>query len=347
MSILKSHKNESHGLAAAAGCGAGFVAAGLGAVLVTAAVMPDLSCSFDDISFDPCDGRGSDLIDAAARGDTEEVRRRLADGASPGRTDRAVSPLRCAVRNDHPDIVALLVERGAYASPVDVAEAARVGDVVSVRILLDHGVPVDSALLAIPAGGSYDDGALGVHAFFPDDRRASDEQAATIAALLLERGADPNADLQGPSPLLSAAFNDRPQIAALLLARGADPDRGGPVDRGLIELARRPIGDVAPVPEPSGPVVANVPPIVAAAWKGDLESATLLLDAGADPDLAADDAFTAMYAAAVLGNEAMVRLLLERGASPQPEVRPGVLTPAEAARAAGHPGAAVLLDAAR
>jgi ankyrin repeat protein len=347
MSILKQHtRQDRRRLATAAGCGTGFVAAGLGAVLVTAAVIPDLSCSLPDLSIDPCDGRGSDLVDAAARGDTDEVRRRLDSGESPARGDNAASPLRCAVHNSHPTTVALLVERGAYASPVDVAEAARIGDVDIARTLLDGGAPAEGAVLAIPAGGSYDDGSFGIHASFPS-RDATDEEAVAIATLLLERGADPNGGVQGPSPLLTAAFNGRRQIVALLLAHGADPNHGGPVDRALIEGAQKAAGNPAPLPAPSGASVANVPPIVGAAWTGDLESATLLLDAGADPNLAADDAFTALYGAAVLGNDAMVSLLLEHGAWPVPNVRLGVMAPADAARAANHLTTAALIDSAR
>lgn len=42
----------------------------------------------------------------------------------------------------------------------------------------------------------------------------------------------------------------------------------------------------------------------------------------------------------------MVELLLERGADPTPEVRSGVVTPAEIAAAAGHDDVVTLLEAA-
>jgi uncharacterized protein len=89
--------------------------------------------------------------------------------------------------------------------------------------------------------------------------------------------------------------------------------------------------------------VENVPPLVGAAWTGQIDIARQLLDAGADPNQAADEAFTALFAAAVRGDDAMVDLLLERGAATVPDVRPGVPAPAEAARLAGHPDLAARL----
>jgi ankyrin repeat protein len=313
-------------------------------VLVAAAAMPDMSCDFE-LSLSPCDDTDEDLVGAASRGDSDEVARRLDDGDDPDETDGSVSALRCAVRERHTDVVRLLLDDGAEATAADVAEATRAGDVESVRLMLDAGVEPDSGLLQVTAGGSFPEGEVDLLALVPSES-ASGEESAAIAALLLERGADPNGPFDGPTPLLQAVFNGRVLVAVQLLEHGADPNVGGVVDRELIRLAQLPVGNGELVPQPSGPTVANVPPIVAAAWQGNLEAASLLLDAGADPNLSADDAFTAIYAAAVLGNDAMVTVLLERGASPVPYVRPGVMTPAEAARAANHPGTADLVDAA-
>jgi len=45
-----------------------------------------------------------------------------------------------------------------------------------------------------------------------------------VAALLLDRGADPNAkDAAGRTPLIQAAMKGHTAVAALLLERGADP----------------------------------------------------------------------------------------------------------------------------
>lgn len=72
--------------------------------------------------------------------------------------------------------------------------------------------------------------------------------------------------------------------------------------------------------------------------------AVSLVAAGADPNLAADEAFTPIFAAAVRGDRELVEILLYSGADPVPDVREGVLAPADAARGAGHDEVADLLE---
>jgi ankyrin repeat protein len=306
-------------------------------------LLPIESCDFSLSLGSPCDDSEDRFIEAAVAGDTKTVGEKLDDGADPNRTRDRVTPLRCAVEHHHTDVVALLVEHGARPhNPTFVEHATRSGDVEIVRLLLDAGAEPTVELLDVAAGGSPVDISSD---FTQDPRPATADEGAAITKLLLARGLDPNADANGPTPLLWAAFNGRAEVLRLLLAHGADPNRGGVVDQTLIQFATMQmlIGG-AVLPEPSGPTVANVPPLVAAASTGNLGIATTLLDAGADPNLAADDAFTAMYAAAVLGNNPMVQLLLDRGAVAVPAVRAGVMTPADAARSANHPDTALLLD---
>lgn len=89
--------------------------------------------------------------------------------------------------------------------------------------------------------------------------------------------------------------------------------------------------------------VANVSPLTAAALTGNTDLATLLLDHGADPNLAAGDLVTPLYCAAVRGDDAMVRLLMAHGAVAAPPTDPRVMTPAEVAVRAGHPATALLI----
>jgi len=90
--------------------------------------------------------------------------------------------------------------------------------------------------------------------------------------------------------LHTATVNSRVELAKLLIANGADINAiGYEENKGL------------------------TPPIVLAAWEGSIEMLRLLLDAGADPNLAAS-AETALYCAAEHNAEEKVMLLLERGA---------------------------------
>ena len=134
------------------------------------------------------------------------------------------------------------------ADGLTLAEAAALDEVTRVRELLDHGGEAD---------GRTPDGFTPLHlaAFFGAPR---------VAAVLLERGADPGAVAGNPmrvQPLHSAAAGRHRDIAALLVAAGADVD------------ARQREGFT---------------PLLAAALHGDVELARILLAAGADPELAND-----------------------------------------------------------
>jgi ankyrin repeat protein len=315
---------------------------GVGFVLTLAAVLPIDGCDFSLSLGDPCASSDDRFITSVVAGDADAVRDELDGGADANARVDDVTPLRCAVNHHQTQVVALLIDHGARANnSTFVEQAVRSGDVEIVRLLLDAGSPQGPALLEIAAGGRPVDLAPG---FTPDATPVTPEEAAAITDLLLARGVDPNTTVSGPTPLLWAAFNGRAAMVQLLLDHGAEPNHGGVVDRTLIQFAQLPVGNGDLVPQPSGPIVANVPPLVAAAWTGNVDVATALLAAGADPNLAADEAFTAIYAAAVLGNDAMVQILLDGGADAFPAVREGVMTPADAARAANHPGTAQLLE---
>lgn len=62
--------------------------------------------------------------------------------------------------------------------------------------------------------------------------------------------------------------------------------------------------------------IARVPPLRTAAHARSVSMARLLLDAGADVNGEGEDGFTTLHAAAFNGDEALIRLLLDRGANP-------------------------------
>lgn len=276
-----------------------------------------------DLDFPGCAESDERIVEAAYEGETAAVESELEQGTDPDQPDGSGRiALECAVQGGNVEITELLLEAGAE--------------------------PTEDAL----------DRAVGSRVIdLSNESRASDVQRRELTILLLEHGADPDGGPQGPSPLLFASWNGRADLVDLLLAHGADPDYGGRVSRFEILAARdgtfsdiagptQP--DVPPgiVPSPQGDEVENVPPLVGAVWGGGTEIAATLLEAGADPDLAADEAFTAIFAAAVQGDRETVDLLRFYGADLTPEVRDGVATPAEAARAAGHKDIADLLDTA-
>jgi ankyrin repeat protein len=293
--------------------GAVFAVVGVGCVLLIAG-LDDLQLGFSD-----CTESGDRLIEAAADGDAAKVDELLDDGADPDVEVDGETPLTCAAAKWRVGIVTALLDAGATASP----EALR------------SAVGARSGFAGLPATD------------VPADVPRRDQ----VVTLLLERGADPNAGTEGPSPLLYAAWSGQATTVDLLLAHGADANHGGRVMSAVVTIAQgfnRANGADGEVTVPSrlsprGDEVANVPPLIGAVWGQNGDIALVLLDAGADPNLVSDEAFSPIMAAALLGDRPMVELLLAHGASPTPTVREGVPTPAEAARDAGHDDIAALL----
>ena len=158
--------------------------------------------------------------------------------------------LKALYRGDRDTVEAALAER----PDLTIFEAAAVGDSERVR-----------ELLSVQPGAAADwspDGFTALHlaAFFGRE---------TVAATLLEHGADVNAVARNPlrvQPLHSAAAAGHTPVARLLLDHGADPN------------ARQEGGFV---------------PLHAAAQAGNDELYELLIASGADQDAATDDGRTA------------------------------------------------------
>ena len=109
----------------------------------------------------------------------------------------------------------------------------------------------------------------------------------------------------GFTALHLAIFGGQEEAARLLLERGADPNA----------LSRND--------------AVKVPPLGTAAFVRSVTLARLLLDSGADVNGRGEGGFTALHSAAQNGDEALIRLLEERGADPTLETddgkRPGDL----------------------
>ena len=337
----------------------------------------------------PCTASEHGLVKAATAGDLADVTARLDAGDSVDGSDPSARPLECAIDHLHTDIALELLDRGAQASnPEDLWTAALSGQVIVTRSLLDHGATAPVEVLRALVGNEMDCAPLGDFSLGwgspASQRDASDGEAALIAGLLIDHGADPANGGLGPTPLLWATYYEKAAMVGVLLDHGAPADWGGPVNQSFLQgaaaeaqggtcldaLAYPSTGYEAmrtgstveggsPLPTtaagttllPLFPVeyapvhgVDNVTPLTAAALKGNLDLATLLLDHGADPNAVPGGLVSPLYSAAVRGDDAMVLLLMSRGAQAVPPADPRVMSPSEVASRAGHPGTAQLID---
>ena len=203
-----------------------------------------------------------------------------------------------------------------------VAEAARSGDLATVRGLIDDRADVNlperdgsTALLwatyhadlemtrALVAAGAAVDAAnrYGVTPLLQASRTGD----AAVMEVLLEAGADPTlAHPEGETPLMAAARTGRTDAVRALLTRGANVNAAD-----AFQLQT---------------------PLMRAAAEGHLDVVDLLLEAGANPDYQAHvtaleerkhadhptGGFTALMFAARNGHEDVARKLIEGGADP-------------------------------
>jgi ankyrin repeat protein len=207
-----------------------------------------------------------DLFTAIEAGDAGGVEAIL-DGdpaAANARDTSGVSALMRALYRFDPDLVESVRTR---ADALDVFEAAALGEVDRLRVVLDG----DPSSATVYSGDGFT--ALHFAAFFGE---------LGAAALLIERGAEVDAFGRGwmtGTPLHSAASRLQSDLVRILLEAGANPN-----------LRQS----------------AGWTPLHAAAMNGDLTSAELLLAAGADPGAANDEGRNVADLASESGDEATI-----------------------------------------
>ena len=240
-----------------------------------------------------------------------------AAGELRGAQERAVhvwgceTPLSCAARNGHSDVVALLIAKGADVNTKDawhrtpLYHAAAAGATEVVRLLLSKGANVN-------AKDAMDEMPLHVAAI---------EGRLDTARLLLSSGANVNAhgDISD-TPLHMAAWAGHTDLARLLLSKGAR------------------------VNAKTG--VAQETPLHYAAATGQTEVARILLSAGGNVNAKSKWGDTPLYVAASEGQVEVVRLLITKGASVNAKNENGN-TPLHAAARAGYAEVVQLLRAGR
>ena len=232
---------------------------------------------------------------------------------------------------------------GAAAAPPDLrlVDAMADRDTARVRALLDAGLDPDAAradgATALLWAAHWDDGEAvdlllraGADPNAADDHgvtplaRACENASRAMVERLLAAGADPNAaQTNGLTPLMTAARTGSLEVVEALLAHGAAVDAATAAThetalmwavaeghRGIVRALIASGADVRPNPRQA------LSPLIAAAENGDVETAGMLLAAGAGvDDTGADGAHPLAYAV-IVGQSAFAHFLLEQGADP-------------------------------
>lgn len=241
------------------------------------------------------------LIDAARHRDTAAMRALIEKGANVNAKEAdGATALHWASYHDDADGAALLIRAGANVNAANDLGATPLwlacinGSVPLVRALLQAGANPNLALIR------------GETALMVASRTGNPQ----VVELLLQKGADVNAKAtRSQTALMWAVAQKHPDVTRILLAHGADVRARS--DAWNYVMAVPPHG----VPEynraiPHGSDTA----LMFAARVGDVTSARLLLDAGANVNDADAWGVSALVLAAHSGYRNVVELLLDRGA---------------------------------
>ncbi|MDO8794625.1 MAG: ankyrin repeat domain-containing protein [Vicinamibacterales bacterium] len=247
---------------------------------------------------------GLPLTEAVRRRDARAVRALIASRVDLNAAEAdGATALHWAVHLDDPAIVEQLLAAGARPDPANdlgitpLSLACTNGSADMVTRLLAAGANPNRPV-AVP----------------PLLTCARSGNVRAVSALLAAR-ADVNARERSRSQtaLMWAVSRNHAPVTQLLITRGADIHARSAVRRLLVNRANPNDVYTAVVGEVS---VGGSTPLHVAARQGSVESAHLLLDAGAAVDDLAPDGTSALVLAAHSDEAAMATLLLERGANP-------------------------------
>ncbi len=241
---------------------------------------------------------GPRLVEAARAGDHAALRAALLRPADVNAHEiDGTTALHWAARNDDLEAVRLLLKAGARAdaanrySVTPIALAAANGNAAIVEALIAAGADPNTT----PPAGE------------PVVMTAARAGSVDTVRCLISHGADVNAHERwlGETALIWAAAANHADVVSLLVASGARlDDRSNPAD-----FPRRQTGLVV---LPRGHWTA----LMYAARQGALDAARVLVDAGADLDLADPDGTTALVFAIINAHYDTAKLLVEHGADP-------------------------------
>lgn len=243
------------------------------------------------------------LIEAVKNKDRETVRALLkqkADVNTPG--GDGATALHWAVRWDDVETTDLLLRAGA-----DVDAANDYGVTPLWLACVNRSVPVVKKLLAAGADPNAAT-SMGETALMTCAHTGS---ADAVVALLEHGASNINAKevSRGQTALMWAA-QGHPEVVQVLLERGADVTARTETRRLLVSLGGR-------GPNGAGELeLGGFTPLLFAARQGDVESARLLLDAGADVNETASEGASVLVVASFSGHGKLAAFLLDRGADP-------------------------------
>jgi uncharacterized protein len=217
--------------------------------------------------------------------DLETARLLIRAGADAGRADRyGVTPLYLACANGNAAMIQLLLEVGADPNQPDptgetpLMTASRVGNLDAVKLLIDRGALIDTR------DPSFQQTALMV---------AVRENHPDVVRLLVEKRADVNAQTRTGATPPWVLPNSVPGFGhGIGIVRGGLPERGS---RYLIPGA--------------------LTPLLYAARDGRLDSARMLLEAGADVEGVDANGITPLLMAISNNHMDVARMLVDRGAN--------------------------------
>lgn len=282
-------------------------------------------------------GCGAPMKNGAGAGHIAIVRLLLDRGADPNLPEEGIAPhghsLYSAVDNGHYEIAKLLLERGAYPNPEVESSADAVwiairnGDKPMIELLASNGatweIPIrpEGALTYQEIAGTGIARSVTVLAQF-DDVQTATALFAEDFSLADDPDALANAAGHGHEAFVHLMLRYQPNLATrvrvskpramaeLLFAHGMDPNRPS-------WLGRRPLHEYA--------------------GNGDIESAKLFIEHGADLHARDDEnRTTPLGHAAKAGRAVMVEFLLQRGAQPNLPDDPPWATPLAWATRRGH-----------
>ena len=239
------------------------------------------------------------LMIAAHTGNASVVSQLLTHRAAHDVVEQSLgqTALMRAVAEDHLEVVRTLLAAGADAKArsknrfTPLLFAAQQGNIEIARLLLAAGADVNEAA---PDGIAGDTNAA--RSFKPDTEAAAllvaiDSRHEAMARFLLENGANPNLTGAGRTALHSAVQQAMPELVEALLARGADPNarltRPMPLlSRFILQAHGLEVSTL------------GATPFWLAASYGDVRTMRILVEAGANPLARSSDNTTPLMVAA-------------------------------------------------
>ncbi len=290
----------------------------------------------------------SPLIEAVKTGDVQAVRAQLKGADVNAPEGDGATALHWAVHRDSPELVTLLLDAGASAraandlgvTPLHLAAAN--GNTTTIKLLIDRQADANAAtqagvtpLMEAARSGSVDAVRLllanGAQVNVRESTRgqtplmwAVSRGHADVVKVLLENHADVQARTQ-ERPVM-AMLDRGPRRAVKTSTADARPIRMGgstalmlAAQNGGVESARLLLAAGANANDVAGDGKSA---LVMAAFSGHADVATALLNAGADPN-AAGAGYTALHAAALRGDVTLTKALLQKGANPNATLTKG------------------------